>query len=210
LCAGGEIALTQKGITLVSQWTGQEYKELEKVFLGIIAGATDGAVVSAVWAVLDFIYYAHFECHTNSTLKKLKAAWTDFHEKKSIFVDCSVREHFNIPKLHSMQHYLHMIKSHGTTDNFNTELPEQLHIDIAKDAFSHTNKKDYIAQMCLRLQRHEAVCKFTAYLQWTVKDYVPGGKKRHKAQDISTVDPDVDKQTLSNNTNDSPTAAGPC
>ena len=30
-----------KGVTLVSQWTGQEYKELEKVFLGVIAGATD-------------------------------------------------------------------------------------------------------------------------------------------------------------------------
>jgi len=114
----------QKGVTLVSQWTGQEYKELEKVFLGVIAGATDGAVVSAVQVVLDFIYYARFECHTDSTLKKLKTAWTDFHKKKSIFIDHSVREHFNIPKLHLMQHYLHMIKSHGTADNFNTELPE--------------------------------------------------------------------------------------
>ena len=38
----------QKGITLVSQWTGQEYKELEKVFLCAITGSTDGEVVSAV------------------------------------------------------------------------------------------------------------------------------------------------------------------
>lgn len=195
----------QKGITLVSQWTGQEYKEMEKVFLGVIAGATDGAIVSAVQAVLNFIYYAHFECHTDSTLKKLEAAWMDFHERKSIFIVHGVREHFNIPKLHSMQHYLHMIKSHGTADNFNTELPERLHIDIAKDAFSHSNKKNYIAQMRLRLQRHEAVRKFTAYLQWTVKDYVPGGKKRHRVQDINTADPDVDEQTLDDDTDDSPT-----
>ena len=134
---------------LVSQWTGQEYKELKKVFLSVIAGATDAAVIFAVWAVLDFIYYTHFECHTDSTLKRLKAVWADFHERKSIFINHGICEHFNISKLHSMQHYLHMIKSHGTADNFNMELPEQLHINIAKDTFIHTNKEDYIAQMHL-------------------------------------------------------------
>lgn len=198
----------QKGVTLVSQWTGQEYKELEKVFLGVIAGATDGAIVSAVRAVLDFIYYAHFECHTDSTLKKLEVAWSDFHERKSIFVQHGVRDHFNIPKLHSMQHYLHMIKSHGTADNFNTELPERLHIDIAKDTFSHTNKRDYISQMRLRLQRQEAVCKFTAYLQWTVKDYVPGGKKQQRGQGTNIADPDVEKQTPDDETDDNPITTG--
>ena len=195
----------QKGITLVSQWTGQEYKELEKVFLGVIAGAADGTVVSAVQAALNFIYYAHFKCHTDSSLKKLEAAWTDFYERKSVFVDHSVREHFNIPKLHSMHHYLHMIKLHGTTDNFNTELPEQLHIDIAKDTFDHSNKKDYIAQMRRWLQRHEAVCKFTAYLQWAVKDYVPGGKKKRKAQEFDA-DPDINEQAPDDDIDDSPAA----
>ena len=175
----------QKGITLVSRWTGQEYKELEKVFLGVIAGAVDKAVVSAVRAALDFIYYAHFECHTDSSLDKLQAAWVDFHERKSIFIEHGVRKHFNIPKIHSMQHYFDAIKSHGTADNFNTELPERLHIDIAKDTFDHTNKKNYIAQMRLRLQRHEAVRKFTAYLQWSVESYCPGGTKRKRAQDTS-------------------------
>ena len=129
-----------EGVTLVSQWTGWEYKELEKVFLSIIASAADGVVVSAVWAALDFIYFAHFKCHSNSTLKKLEATWTDFHERKSIFITHGVCKQFNIPKLHSMQHYLNMIKSHGTMDNFNTEFPEQLHIDVAKDTFDHTNK----------------------------------------------------------------------
>lgn len=182
-----------KGIALVSQWTGQEYKEIEKVFLGVIAGAVDGPVVSAVRAALDFIYYAHFECHTDSSLEKLTNAWNDFHKRKTIFIDRNVREHFNIPKVHSMQHYFHMIKSHGTTDNFNTELPERLHIDIAKDAFKHTKKKDYISQMRQRLQRHEAVRKFTAYLLWAVEDYVPGGKKARQSNPADLV-PDTDEQ----------------
>ena len=185
----------RKGISLVSQWTGQEYKEVEKIFLGVIAGLADKAVVAAVRAVLDFIYYAHFERHTDSSLRKLEAVWTDFHDKKSVFVTHGIREHFNIPKLHSTQHYLHMIKSHGTTDNFNTELPERLHIIVAKDAFDHTNKKDYIPQMRLRLQRHEAVWKFTAYLTWAVEGYIPGGNRKRRTQGNNTVDPGEDPPT---------------
>ena len=103
-----------------------------------------------------------------------------------------------------MHHYLHMIKSHGTTDNFNTKLPEQLHINIAKNAFNHSNKKDYIAQMRRWLQRHEAVCKFMAYLQWAVKDHIPGGKK-HRAQEFDA-DPDINEQAPDDDTNGSPAA----
>jgi hypothetical protein len=193
-----------KGISLVSQWTGHEYKELEKVFLGVIAGASDQAIVSAVRAALDFIYYAHFERHTDSSLNKLHAAWTDFHEKKTAFIKHGIREHFNIPKFHSMQHYFPMIKSHGTADNFNTELPERLHIEIAKDTFDHTNKREYIAQMRLRLQRHEAVRKFTAYLNWSVEGYCPGGTKRRRAQRTSE-DPDAVKQAVEEDNEDEDT-----
>jgi len=194
----------RKGVSLVSQWTGHEYKELEKVFLGVIAGAVEGPVVFAVRATLDFIYYAHFELHTDSSLQQLATAWHDFHERKSIFVDYKIREHFNIPKVHSMQHYFHMIKSHGTADNFNTELPERLHIEMAKDAFKHTNKKDYISQMRLWLGRHESVRKFTAYLSWSVKNYVPGGRKGSKA-DLSDLDPDQQLDPLEGDIDDDET-----
>jgi hypothetical protein len=34
-----------KGISLVSQWMGNEYKNMEKVFLGVIAGAVDKCVI---------------------------------------------------------------------------------------------------------------------------------------------------------------------
>ena len=188
-----------KGISLVSQWMGQEYKELQKVFLGVIAGTVEGQVVSAVRATLNFIYYSHFECHTDSSLLKLVDAWNKFHCEKSIFVDRQVHKHFNIPKVHLMQHYFHMIKLHGTPDNFNTKLPEQLYIDITKDAFKHTNKKDYIAQMRQRLWQHEAVQKFTAYLQWTMKGDIPGGRRQGQTDSIDPgQNPDEPFETFNN------------
>lgn len=51
----------KNGITMVSQWTGSEVKEMEKVFMSILAGASgpDVApdVVKAARAMLEFIYY---------------------------------------------------------------------------------------------------------------------------------------------------------
>lgn len=94
----------RKGISLVSQWTGTEYKNMEKVFLGVLAGAVvDSEVIKAVRAVLDFIYYAHFETHTEDSLTELEAAWQRFHTHKRVFVRLGIRNNFNgIPKLHSM------------------------------------------------------------------------------------------------------------
>ena len=70
-----------------------------------------------------------------------------------------------------MQHYVHMIRSHGTADGFNTEASERLHIDFAKHAYAASNRKDYIVQMKTWLARHEAVDIFSDYLRWSIPGY---------------------------------------
>ncbi|KZP09301.1 hypothetical protein FIBSPDRAFT_688677, partial [Athelia psychrophila] len=60
----------QKGISLVSQWTGTEYKNMEK----------EARLIHAVHAALDLINYAHFEHHTTDSLWRLNAAWVAFHQ----------------------------------------------------------------------------------------------------------------------------------
>ena len=59
-----------------------------------------------------------------------------------------------------------MIKLLGTTDNYNTEATERLHIDLAKDAYRATNKKEYYEQMLLWLERCEKIWVFDVVLQW--------------------------------------------
>ncbi|KAJ7820184.1 hypothetical protein B0H14DRAFT_3089273 [Mycena olivaceomarginata] len=51
----------KKGISLTTQWIGTERKNMEKVFLGVLANATEPRVQLAARGVLDFIHYAHFE-----------------------------------------------------------------------------------------------------------------------------------------------------
>ncbi|KAJ7105367.1 hypothetical protein C8R44DRAFT_943376 [Mycena epipterygia] len=157
------------GISTVSQWTGGEHKEMEKVFAGLVAGHAKPGVIKTATAVIDFIYLSSLESHTTRSLAAIDTALDVFHDNKQIFLDLGARAnqgHFNIPKIHSMEHYTPMIRLFGSADGFNTESPERLHIDYAKAGYRASNKKDYIAQMTLWLQRQEAVDRFTAYLAW--------------------------------------------
>ena len=69
-------------------------------------GTVQLAIIKTVHATLDFIYYAQFTSHTSETLASLEAAFYEFHDNKDIFVCLGQCDHFNIPKLHSMLHYL--------------------------------------------------------------------------------------------------------
>ncbi len=174
-----------KGISLVSQWTGTEYKNMEKVFLGVVAGAGDERVTRTVRAVLDFIYYAHFETHTDESLDALHAAWKDYHKYKTVFIELEIRQHFNFPKGHSTEHYEPSIRSLGTADGYSTEHPERLHIDFAKLAYGASNKQStYIQQMTHWLQRQEAVHRFARYLAWAAPSDVSS-----EAEPASTAPP---------------------
>ncbi|KAJ7688633.1 hypothetical protein B0H17DRAFT_1135597 [Mycena rosella] len=131
-----------KGVFKDHLWTGTEHKEMEKVFLGLIATGAHPQMVIA-------------------------DALDTFHANKQIFIDLQGRKnHFNIPKVHSLDHYEHLICLFGSADGFNTESPERLHIDYAKNAYRASNRKNYIEQMTLWLEHQEGVARFGAYLDW--------------------------------------------
>ncbi|KAJ6467139.1 hypothetical protein C8R47DRAFT_1303645 [Mycena vitilis] len=153
----------KKGPSTVSQWTGTEHKEMQRV----------ARVLTVVKALIDFIYYAQLQSHTVRTLNALQSSLNIFHSHKQVFVDLQIREHFNIPKIHAMQHYVDSIRRLGTTDGYNTESPERLHIDFAKKAYRASNRRDYTEQMALWLQRQEAMALRVSYLQWLVLQGCP-------------------------------------
>ncbi|KAJ6492474.1 hypothetical protein C8R47DRAFT_430764 [Mycena vitilis] len=166
------IRLFMNGISNLSRVTGKEHDQISRFLLGIIVDIhlpddlSSDRLLGAVRGILDFVYQAQYPMHTTETLAHLANSLDRFHACKSIFVDLGVRTDFNLPKLHACRHYIMYIKLFGTTDNYNTEYTERLHIDLAKDAFRSTNFKDEFPQMTLWLERKEKIFRHEKYIQW--------------------------------------------
>jgi hypothetical protein len=133
---------------------------------------------------MDFLYYSQYSIHTDTTLDLIWDALNCFHTNKDIFIDLGVRDHFNIPKVHFISHYLDLITLFGTTDNFNTQYTERLHIDYAKDAYAATNKKDEYTQMTTWLERKEKIQRHEQYIKWSMSG-APGNSSAQMQRDWS-------------------------
>lgn len=161
-----------KGITHLSRVTGREHAQISSLLLGAVIdvrlpnGISNSRLIKALRGILDFVYISQYPVQSNVTLRALQTALEQFHLNKSVFVTLGVRTHFNIPKLHGMEHYLVSIMRHGTTDNYNTEYTERLHIDLAKDAYRATNFKEEFPQMMLWLERREKMFEHEALIRW--------------------------------------------
>ena len=57
------------GISKISQWSGKEWKNLEKPFLPDIYGASKPRAIKATRAELDFIYTGQWLTLTDSDLR---------------------------------------------------------------------------------------------------------------------------------------------
>ncbi|KAI0722800.1 hypothetical protein C8Q76DRAFT_793807 [Earliella scabrosa] len=195
-----------KGISHITQWTGTEAKEIEKVLLGLLVGQTDNDVIRATRALLDFVYYAQYQVHSDTTLQGMKDALVHFHQYKDVFKRLGLRKDFNIPKLHSLLHYIDAICRLGCADGFNTEHSERLHIDFAKKAFRASSRREYVVQMTTWLQRQEAIVRQTAYLDWIERSEGKLQDDEDWAEDeleVGDEDEDVDEaETAGDTSND--------
>ncbi|KAH8996049.1 hypothetical protein EDB92DRAFT_1770226, partial [Lactarius akahatsu] len=158
------------GILTMSHVLGQEHKDMCQILLGLIVDLPLPSVLrtptTEVHALLDFLYLAQFPSQTTNTVAQLDSSLAWFHNNKAIFVDLGVCKHFNTPKLHLLMHYSPLIALFGTTDNYNTEQTEQLHIDFTKDAYHVTNHKDEYPQMTIWLERREKLQQHTVFIKF--------------------------------------------
>ncbi|KAJ8087478.1 hypothetical protein PM082_006309 [Marasmius tenuissimus] len=155
----------KKGWSALSQISGTERKHMAKILLACLIGSdmpTDA--IKACHAILYFIYLAQFTSHDEGSLARMQCSLNQWAEHRHAFVETGTREDFNIPKFHSLVHYIEMIRLFGTTDNYSTEMFERLHIDFAKKGWRASNKRDEFPQMTTWLSRQENVAAFDRYI----------------------------------------------
>ncbi|THH18507.1 hypothetical protein EUX98_g8944, partial [Antrodiella citrinella] len=189
LSPGHHVRVFTKGISSLYQLTGREHADIARILMGLVAdmplpdGASPVRLVRAVRGILDFLYLAQYPVHTADTLALLDEALDRFHDNKQVFIDLGVRTTWCIPKLHYLRHYAYLIRRLGTTDNFNTEYTERLHIDLAKDAYEATNAKDEFPQMTRWLERREKIFRHERYIVWCL-----AGRPRLLASHLADAD----------------------
>lgn len=161
-----------RGIMSIKQWTGREHKQMERVFIGAIAGMPGKAdAVQAARCLLDFIYRACYTSISEDELEKMEKDLATFHSLKDVFTDDdgplqSSQGFHGIAKLHMLLHYSHLIRSLGSADGYSTEATERLHIDYAKLGYRASNRVNYTMQMCIYLQRRQAVKTHCSFRSW--------------------------------------------
>jgi hypothetical protein len=146
-----------KGIGHLTQWTGREDRELQRVLVAVLHwnSKIDTRTMQSLRAIQDFLYLAQYRSHSHETLEYLEDALNTFHETKAIFIrngswrgKRGVIGHFNIPKLAGLHAYLHHIPQMGSSPQYSSEITETLHQTMAKMAYKITNQRNYPEQMC--------------------------------------------------------------
>ncbi|KAF5356508.1 hypothetical protein D9757_014228 [Collybiopsis confluens] len=155
-----------KGISSLSQVSGTEHKQIAKILLSCLKGKMELEGIVAVRSLLHFIHLAQYSSHNQDTLQYMQQELDTWHKYRSYFIDHQVRDDFNIPKFHSLMHYVDSIRWLSTTDNYNTEAFERFHIDTAKDGWEASNKRDHFPQMVEWLSCQEKVSSYNVYRSW--------------------------------------------
>lgn len=166
----------KNGFSVLSQIQGPERKHMAKILLGCLVGSVASDGIKAIKALLDFIYIAQYKTHNGTTLQYLQDALDAFHAHKDFFIETTLRPHLNIPKFHSLLHYIESIKFFGTTDNYNTEAFERFHIDFAKEGWRASNHRDEFPQMINWLSRQEKISMFESYMDNMLSSKNPPSK----------------------------------
>jgi hypothetical protein len=176
------------GISHLSQWTGREDRELQRILLAIIAGSPqmEPRVIRCLRAFHDFLYLAQYRSHNPSTLGYLQKALNTFHSLKNVFINNGARRgdkklirHFKIPKLCGLHAYSYHIPWMGSSPQFSTEITEQCHKVMAKLAYKATNHRNYAIQMCHFMNRRDVILLTQELVAWNAGRELHGRHEEH-------------------------------
>jgi hypothetical protein len=104
-------------------------------------------------AFLEFCYIARRNVHNSSTLASLNNALERFYRYRAIFQTVGVRDHFSLPRQHSMRHYFQLIRMFEAPNGLCSSITESKHIKAVKQPWRRSSKFNALGQMLLTNQR---------------------------------------------------------
>ena len=102
---------------------------------------------------MELCYNVRGDAITEDDLSKLRDALMHFHEYREIFIATGVRNHFLLPRQHSMVHYLFLIRQFGAPNGLCSSITESRHIRAVKEPWRRSNRNEALGQMLITNQR---------------------------------------------------------
>ncbi|KAG2135989.1 hypothetical protein DEU56DRAFT_871547 [Suillus clintonianus] len=130
-----------------SQWTGDDSKALMKVYLSAIEGHVPTEMVRTFRTCLEFCYIARHDIITDDTLKDMEDVIQWFHVYREIFKTTGVRDHFSLPRQHSISHYPFLVRQFGAPNGLCSSITESKHIKAVKEPWRRSRKFNALGQM---------------------------------------------------------------
>ena len=170
---GSEVRNFPSGISQLKQVQGKEIRAIISQLLCVMASAegVQDAHLIAVHAFLDFSMMCSFPVITEQTLTQMDNCLEIWHKKKISFIESGARhskkgqpmQHFKIPKAHRHNHITQQIETLGTLRGFDQEAFETIHINMVKNPYRCSNRRDFELQILKAIQRNESLDRFQRF-----------------------------------------------
>lgn len=118
-----------------------------------IKGHVPDDMVRTIRAFIEFCYIARQEVHDTKSLQKLQETLERFHHYRTIFISTGVRSDFNLPRQHSLIHYVKLIRAYGAPNGLCSSITESKHIKSIKDPYRRSSRCNALGQMLVTNQR---------------------------------------------------------
>ena len=111
-------------------------------------------MIQAIRAFLEFCYIVRRNVLDTKSLDELEDALNRYHKYRTIFQECGVRpDGFNLPRQHSLLHYLQLIREFGAPNGLCSSITESKHIKAVKQPWRRSSRFNALGQMLLTNQR---------------------------------------------------------
>lgn len=125
-----------------------------QVYLPAIESYVPEEMVQAIRAFLEFCYLARRDVHDTHSLAALDDTLRRFHHHRDIFRTSGIRVNgFNLPRQHSLTHYVKLIRAFGAPNGLCSSITESKHIKAVKEPWRRSNRFEALGQMLLINQR---------------------------------------------------------
>jgi hypothetical protein len=145
------------GVTKLKMSSGREHRDIQRSIVAVIAGGCSLQFIRCIRALIDFYYISQQRNVTETDLETLDDLLTEFHAHKNVILEERLRASstWRIPKVELLQNTSQSIKKMGSANQWSTDRTEHAHIEVVKEPFRASNRKDFNPQICRSLDRAE-------------------------------------------------------